>query len=83
MSKTQTVDREKYLQIFKAQGLSAALTALHIDQERAEFETFEGEAGWQPEMFKGLLEEYHTFSRELWDLVLDPKYNEATEKIER
>jgi len=63
-------DRQKYLDILHSQGLSAALTALHRDQERFEFETFEGIAGYQPEAFLDL-QEIHEFSRELWNRDLE------------
>ena len=63
-------DRQKYLDILSTQGLSAALTALHRDQERFEFETFEGSAGYQPEAFVDL-QEIHQFSRELWNIDLE------------
>ncbi len=65
-------DREKYLMILKAEGLPAALTALHKDIERIEFETFEGREGWQPEIFEQL-KQIRDFSRELWDSQLTEK----------
>jgi hypothetical protein len=66
---TTAFDREKYLTILKANGLSAALTALHVDIERLEFETFEGREGWRPELFEEL-KQIRQFSRELWDSKL-------------
>lgn len=65
-------DREKYLMILQAEGLNAALTALHREIERLEFETFEGREGWQPEIFEQL-KEIRTFSRELWDSQLNQR----------
>ena len=65
-------DREKYLMILKAEGLPAALTALHKAIERTEFETFEGREGWQPEIFEQL-KQIRDFSRELWDSQLTEK----------
>ena len=59
------IDREKYLKILKAQGLSAALTALHRDTEKLEFEAFEGRDGYQPAMVE-YLEGVREFSRDLW-----------------
>jgi hypothetical protein len=59
------LDRAKYLEIAKSEGLAAALTALHRDSERMEFETFEGRDGYQAELY-AYLEEVRTFSRELW-----------------
>jgi hypothetical protein len=59
------LDREKYLAIFQSEGLSAALTQLHLDTERLEHETFEGREGWQPELFE-YLKKVREFSRELW-----------------
>lgn len=63
------LDRAKYLDILKAEGLSAALTALHRDTERMEFETFEGRDGYDAKMYE-YLEEVRTFSRELWRVSL-------------
>lgn len=59
------LDRDKYLSLLKSEGLSSALTSLHRDTERLEFETFEGREGWNPELF-AYLEEVREFSRELW-----------------
>ena len=50
------LDREKYLQILRAQGLAAALTALHRDRDGFEFETFEGREGYQPKAWDTMLE---------------------------
>ena len=74
-------DRQKYLDILSTQGLSAALTALHRDQERFEFETFEGSAGYQPEAFVDL-QEIHQFSRELWNIDLERR-DQATKNPTR
>lgn len=63
-----TLDKEKYLKILKTDGLSAALTTLHRDSWEWEHETFEGQAGWQPDMYEKL-EEVRKFSRELWDTL--------------
>ncbi len=64
------LDREKYIQIMRTQGLSAAITTLHQDTEGWEFRTFEGESGFQPEMWKDL-EEVRNFSRELWNMAMN------------
>jgi len=71
---SSSFDRQKYLNILKSDGLSAALTALHLDIERIEFETFEGREGWKPELFEEL-KQIRIFSRELWDSQLksDPR----------
>lgn len=61
-------DREKYIQILRNQGVQAAITALHLDTERWETETFEGDQGYQPEMWKDLLA-IREFSRELWQMA--------------
>ncbi|MEN9723368.1 MAG: hypothetical protein RJB38_1354 [Pseudomonadota bacterium] len=62
-------DRQKYLDILRAQGLATALTALHRDIEQLEYETFEGLEGWKPELFEKL-KAIRDFSRELWDVQL-------------
>ena len=66
---TTTLDRQKYVSILKSEGISAALTALHRDIERVEFETFEGREGWKPELFEEL-KQIRGWSRELWDIHL-------------
>ena len=63
------LDREKYLEIFKNQGINAALTVLHHDKERYEQETFEGANGYQPQMWEDLIQ-FRNFSLELWDISL-------------
>ncbi|MBC7385341.1 MAG: hypothetical protein H7301_04140 [Cryobacterium sp.] len=63
------LDRVKYLDIVAAEGLPAALTALHRDSERMEFETFEGRDGYKADLY-AYLEEVRAFSRELWRVSL-------------
>ena len=63
------LNKEKYLQIARTQGAQAALTQLHKDTERWEYQTFEGDKGYQPEMFEDL-KDVRAFSRELWELAL-------------
>jgi hypothetical protein len=67
--KTFTLDKEKYIAIARSEGVNAALTALHQDTNHWEIETFEGEKGFQPQMFQDMIE-VRNFSRELWDLSL-------------
>ncbi len=64
------IDREKYLQIARTHGPQVAITELHRDIERWEFESFEGEKGYQPEMI-AQLEEIRGFSRDIWQVALD------------
>lgn len=63
-------DRAKYVSILQSEGLSAALTVLHQDIEQLEYETFEGQGGWKPELFDKL-KAIRDFSRELWDIQLN------------
>lgn len=63
------LDREKYLQIARTEGVNAALTRLARDTERMEWDSFEGEGGWKPDQFEAL-REVREFSRELWQLAL-------------
>ena len=63
------LDRAKYLKILQSEGLHTAISSLHRDMERWEFETFEGREGYRPEVFK-FLEEAREFSRELWRVSL-------------
>jgi hypothetical protein len=63
-------DKERYLRIARSEGINAALTALQTDMIRWEYEAFEGEKGYQPEIL-GDLDEVRLFSRQLWDQALD------------
>ncbi len=63
------LDRPKYIEILKTEGLPAALTALHRDSERMEFETFEGRDGYRADLYE-YLEQVRSFSRELWRVSL-------------
>jgi len=65
-------DREKYLQLFKTRGATEALTLLQKDLIEWEYEAYEGEAGYQPEMWQKL-EKVREFSRELWDMAVEGK----------
>lgn len=65
-----TLDKEKYFRILREEGLPAALTALHHEKELLEYATFEGENGYQPELF-AKVQEYCTFSRELWNNITE------------
>ncbi len=69
MTKAPQLDRAKYIDILKTDGLPAALTTLHRDSEVLEHETFEGVGGYKPELY-AFLEEVRTFSRELWRVSL-------------
>jgi hypothetical protein len=66
---TLKLDRAKYQEIAQKQGLGAALTALHRDTEQLEYQTFEGEQGYQEKLWN-FLEEVRKFSRELWEADL-------------
>ena len=60
------LNKEKYLRIARDRGVHAALTELHRDTNEWELETFEGEKGWQPQLWESL-KSVRDFSRELWD----------------
>lgn len=62
-------DKEKYLRISKAEGISSALTQLHHDIIQWEHASYEGEKGYQPEMWNSL-QAVRKFSRELWEMCL-------------
>jgi hypothetical protein len=64
------LDKQKYLDILKNQGLAAALTSLHRDRDAMEFDTFEGREGYQSDKFTAIIE-INEFSRELWDRAMD------------
>ena len=63
------VDKEKYLDIAKQQGLQTAVNLLHHELWQLEQECFDTPNGYQPEVWKKL-NELRLFSRELWDLKL-------------
>lgn len=63
------LDRDKYHQIARSEGLNAALTRLYRDNERWEWDTFEGEKGYQPQQWEAL-REVRALARELWDTAL-------------
>ncbi len=65
-------ERQKYLQILETQGINAALTALHRDTERLEYDSFEGEQGYQPQKFEDLTP-VREFARQLWERALEQK----------
>jgi hypothetical protein len=67
-------EKEKYVQLMKSQGISSTLTQLQKDTSEWEYQAFEGEKGYQPEMWNEL-QKVREFSRELWDLALQ---NETT-----
>ena len=69
------LEKQKYFQILKSEGLSQALTALHRDTERVEYEAFEGRNGYDPALVE-YLESVREFSRELWRTSLGPDYYE-------
>lgn len=63
------IDKEKYFAIVRSQGLSAAISALHRDYGQLEYQSFEGDKGYQPQMWRDL-DELREFSRELWNSLL-------------
>lgn len=65
-----TLDREKYVNILRSEGLHTAITALHRDMERIENEAFEGRDGYNPELVS-YLGELREFSRSLWKTSLE------------
>ena len=63
------LDKDKYQQIARTEGLNSALTRLYRDTETWEWDTFEGENGYKPEQWE-VLREVRAFARELWDMGL-------------
>lgn len=63
------LDKDRYVQILNSKGVHEALTTLHRDTNEWEFRAFEGEKGYQPEMWHDL-EDVRKFSRELWEMGL-------------
>lgn len=68
-------DREKYLKIAKSAGISAAITALHLEMEALEMECFEGKNGYRPDLYEDI-KTFRNFSRELWELQFDSNYSQ-------
>ncbi len=67
----KSLDQEKYFRILATEGLNAALTELHQDMWKLEFECFEGPKGYQPQIFEDL-KQYRHFSVSLWNRNRDP-----------
>lgn len=63
-------NKDKYVRLLKSSGIDVTLTILHQDLRNWEYEAFEGEKGYQPEMIEEL-NEVREFSRELWQIALD------------
>ncbi len=66
-----TPDRQKYLSLAKSEGVHTALTQLHQEMNEIEYESFEGSAGYQPELYDSLAA-FRKLSAEIWDLRIDP-----------
>ncbi len=64
------LDKDFYRALAKQAGASKAITQLHLDTEKLEFEAFEGSKGYQPALVH-YLEEVREFSRELWRTSID------------
>jgi hypothetical protein len=74
-------NKEKYLKIKQAQGLSAAITALHLDIEAMEQECFNQPGGFLDEIWQAI-ETYRNFSRELWELnIYEKEMTESEPKV--
>jgi len=63
------LQKEKYLEMAKNQGLQTAVNQLHHDLWVVEKEVFDTPEGFQADLWKHL-NEMRLFSRELWDLKL-------------
>lgn len=72
----QTLDKEKYLQIAKREGLPAAITALHREMEEIEQECMEGLGGFDSAVYDEL-KKWRAFSTELWDKRYDPEFSDS------
>ncbi|MCM2279337.1 MAG: hypothetical protein NDJ89_14775 [Oligoflexia bacterium] len=68
-SNAKILNREKYLQLARTQGVDKALTTLHRDTTGWEYITFETDKGYQPGVFEEL-KTVRDFSRELWEMAL-------------
>ena len=63
------LQKEKYLEMAKTQGVQVAVNQLHLDLWEVEKECFDTPEGFQPDTWAHL-NEMRLFSRELWDLKL-------------
>lgn len=70
MRNSETLNRSKYIEIARIQGVSQAITQLHHDLWNKEFDAFEGENGYDADKV-AQLEEIREFSRQLWKSSLD------------
>ena len=60
---------QKYFELLKKEGVEVALTALHMEKEDFEQETFEGKDGYDRAKWE-FLESVRELSRELWQAAL-------------
>lgn len=61
-----SVDRDHWFQVAEKSGLSAALTRLEATIQEYEKNAFEGEKGFDPELYEGI-KALRTLSRDLWE----------------
>ncbi|HUP56779.1 MAG TPA: hypothetical protein VM598_04950 [Bdellovibrionota bacterium] len=69
---TAKLDKSKYLDLAREQGISAALTQLHRDMAIVEYQAFEGDRRAEPELLNQL-NAMRDFSREIWEIDLRRK----------
>jgi hypothetical protein len=72
-------NREKYLELVRAQGVSAVITQLQHDIRMLEDEAFEKEPGWQPDLWEEM-KKYRDFSAEVWDLRMNERDAQNTSR---
>jgi hypothetical protein len=70
------LNKQKYLELLRSEGLSAAITQLHLDTNNWEIDSFEGPDGYKPKQYDALAQ-VREFSRELWDLAMTENPNDA------
>jgi hypothetical protein len=63
-------NRQKYLNILKTEGYAVAISTLHRDMERVEYQSFEGDMKFETELHR-MHDEMRSFSRELWRQALE------------
>ncbi len=67
-------EKSFYLDLAQKEGLTQAVNRLHHDLWEIEYQCFESESGYNPELW-AKLNEMRLFSRELWDLKFKAEFS--------
>jgi hypothetical protein len=71
MSSPFVLNREKYLEVMRREGLARALTLLQQDLSDMEWESFDSHLGYRPEAWESM-KAFREFSQYLWNQRTEP-----------